>query len=85
MQLTTVAIAVLSVLDMGILVLIPLLDKRLYGNYPKLPKTKDFFSNTGYEGRVYRFVYSSGGFLLISAVFLAVVLLSKQYGHGESW
>jgi hypothetical protein len=54
MQPTNMAIAVLSVVDMGILVLIPLLDKRLYGSYPKLPTTRGFFNNTGYEGRTHR-------------------------------
>ncbi|PTS93463.1 hypothetical protein DBR11_25285 [Pedobacter sp. HMWF019] len=61
MQLTNIAIAILSLLDRGILILIPLLDKRLYRGYPKIPLAKDFFYNRGYEGRVYRFVYSDGG------------------------
>ncbi len=83
MQPTNIAIAILSVLDMGVLVLIPLLDKRLYGSYPKLPTTREFFNNAGYEGRAYRFLYSGGGVLLISAVFLGAMLLSKQYGRGN--
>lgn len=37
MQTTTIAMTILSVLNAGILLLVPRLDKRLYRSYPKLP------------------------------------------------
>lgn len=82
MQPTNIAIAILSVLDGALLLLLPALDKQLYKNYPNEP-ARLFFINMGYDTPFHRFVYSRFGTLLISVIFIEVIFLTKRYGHGD--
>lgn len=75
-----IAIAILSVLDMAILILLPLLDRRLYKNCPQI-KAGRFFSNPGYEMPISRFLYSAAGAWLLCLVFISVMVIFKRYGY----
>lgn len=78
MQTTNIAIAVLVVLDLGILVLVPHYDKWLYRNYPK--EAAQYLNNGEKEGQLYRFIYTGFGKLLISAI-LGIVLVILYHDH----
>jgi hypothetical protein len=81
MQTTYWAIAILLVLDIGVVILACQLDKRWYGHVhtPFLPG--HFFLNKGYDDRVSRLLLSKGSMTIIGLVLLASMLLSG-WGHG---
>lgn len=81
MQTTYWAIAILLVLDIGVVVLGCALDKHWYAPVCKPVTPQHFFLNKGYDEPVNRILLSKGGMMVISLVLLASMLLSGL-GHG---
>lgn len=83
MQTANIAIALLVVLDLGIFVLVPHFDRWLYQNYPK--EVERYHITGEEEYRLYRFIYTGCGTILISAISLGIALLSLYHGYEANW
>jgi hypothetical protein len=75
MQTTHIVIISLSVLNIGILMLTPWLDRRLYEPVKLRDQQlsgKHFFNNTSFDEPFNRFMLSKGGILILSLVFAII-------------
>ncbi len=85
MEISHIAIAGLSVLDIGVLTLVYWFDRKYY--IPSIPLREqsapdNFFVNKSFDEPLTRFMLSKAGTLLISLVFMGIIALSLKNVRG---
>ncbi|EHQ29644.1 hypothetical protein Mucpa_5573 [Mucilaginibacter paludis DSM 18603] len=77
MENTYWSILILSILDVGIMLLGYQLDKHYHRQICEPFTIRIFFINKGYDEPLNRFLLSKGGVLILSVMLLVTMMLSK--------